>query len=122
MLQEGKNAGCRRSFTPDSTPPVQETGDSGQVLTLPPNWTATASRTGFGGNYRPLLPGAPKLFGTTRPATHGRRASTKKFQNSKWDPLVPPMLATLSQGAVAQGGSQRIGDALLPGFCPAVNP
>src|SRR6476660_6808876 len=94
-LQEGKNADARRSFTPDSTPPVQETGDSEQVLTLPPNRTAIASRADFGGNCRPLSPCGPKLPGTARLATHGRRASTKKSQNSKWDRFAPPGFGSL---------------------------
>jgi hypothetical protein len=58
--------------------PFLETDDSGKVLTLPPNRTVKAGRNGFGGNCRPLSPGNPKLFGTTYPANHSRRASTKK--------------------------------------------
>src|SRR4051812_34138097 len=62
--KKGKTRKTGEVSLPDSAPPVQGTGDSGQVLALPPNRTATASRASFGGIYRPLSPHDPKLFGT----------------------------------------------------------
>jgi hypothetical protein len=65
--KKGKNAANRGSFTPDSAPPALETDDSGQVLTLPPNQTAKASRASFGGNTSgPCHRAIRSFFGTAR--------------------------------------------------------
>jgi len=59
--------------------------DSGQVLALPPNRCASASAAiSAEVTPAPLSLRRPMLLGTTRPATHGFRTSTKNTKSLEY--------------------------------------
>lgn len=80
MERRGETLGLGLGVSfPIALHPVQDPDDSGWVLALPPNRTEASFRPDFGGIPSTPFAGCSGGPGTTPPATHRRRASTKKL-------------------------------------------